>query len=214
MPLMSLRQPKSLGLCLGLCRAVPSRTQTLLGETARRWGGAAGAPLPRASRVTRSSHLEAPPARVWQARVTQVEQGHHRAPGMFLQLQPCWLWAGGMLPPPTQPGAACSQGKLRHGGGCGRGSHWQSCSTAIAPRVSSAPSICPLPCPSPSPCPRASPALPRRHVLALLTACRTHGDGQGSDGTPGCLVGIPKGDALRGHWHGVRGEGLMAGAGV
>lgn len=38
-PAVPVMQPKYLGLCLRLHRVVPSRTQTLSGETARHWGG-------------------------------------------------------------------------------------------------------------------------------------------------------------------------------
>lgn len=213
MPLMSLRQPKSLGLCLGLCRAVPSRTQTLLGEMARHWGGgAAGAPLPRASRVTRSSHLEAPPSTCL---ASQSHASGARSPQgpRDVSAAPALLAVGMRDAAPTHAARGCLQSRETEA----RRWLWQRESLAeLLHSHCSTSQLCPIHLPSamsePQPMPQGQPSPPQTSCPG--PACRTHGDGQGSDGTPGCLVGIPKGDALRGHWHGVQGDGLMAGGGV
>lgn len=70
----------------GAALCSPSRTQTLLGETLTHRGGleTPHATSPRHTPLASRS----PPGTRAPAKVTQVEQGHHEAPGMFLKLQP------------------------------------------------------------------------------------------------------------------------------
>lgn len=53
------------------------------------------------------------------------------------------------------------QRKLRHRGGCGRGSRWHSCSTVTAPGVGSVPAICHLRVPEPQLVPQDRPSPPQ-----------------------------------------------------